>query len=111
MRLSIAPKIVIGVSTVLTLSVSLVYASVSGGRHGVNAGSAFVNQESGRNVDERPLSSRLAALQDRLKSGDRGALDKFWKEITESGAPIIETVRSEERRVGKECRSRWSPYH
>ena len=23
----------------------------------------------------------------------------------------VETVRSEERRVGKECRSRWSPYH
>ena len=23
----------------------------------------------------------------------------------------IPTVRSEERRVGKECRSRWSPYH
>src|SRR3712207_4071557 len=23
----------------------------------------------------------------------------------------IEEVRSEERRVGKECRSRWSPYH
>ena len=23
----------------------------------------------------------------------------------------IEAVRSEERRVGKECRSRWSPYH
>ena len=23
----------------------------------------------------------------------------------------IETRRSEERRVGKECRSRWSPYH
>ena len=22
-----------------------------------------------------------------------------------------ETLRSEERRVGKECRSRWSPYH
>ena len=22
-----------------------------------------------------------------------------------------ENVRSEERRVGKECRSRWSPYH
>ena len=21
------------------------------------------------------------------------------------------TTRSEERRVGKECRSRWSPYH
>src|SRR5256886_10395954 len=25
--------------------------------------------------------------------------------------PILGFVRSEERRVGKECRSRWSPYH
>ena len=25
--------------------------------------------------------------------------------------PINKTSRSEERRVGKECRSRWSPYH
>src|SRR5258706_15821483 len=24
---------------------------------------------------------------------------------------LIDTTRSEERRVGKECRSRWSPYH
>ena len=23
----------------------------------------------------------------------------------------IQSMRSEERRVGKECRSRWSPYH
>ena len=26
-------------------------------------------------------------------------------------ATVREAVRSEERRVGKECRSRWSPYH
>ena len=26
-------------------------------------------------------------------------------------SPNMEDVRSEERRVGKECRSRWSPYH
>ena len=25
--------------------------------------------------------------------------------------PIEKALRSEERRVGKECRSRWSPYH
>ena len=25
--------------------------------------------------------------------------------------PIKPKTRSEERRVGKECRSRWSPYH
>src|SRR3712207_6848026 len=24
---------------------------------------------------------------------------------------MMTTIRSEERRVGKECRSRWSPYH
>ena len=25
--------------------------------------------------------------------------------------PVLPLCRSEERRVGKECRSRWSPYH
>ena len=30
------------------------------------------------------------------------------KELKEFLSP---NVRSEERRVGKECRSRWSPYH
>ena len=28
-----------------------------------------------------------------------------------SGDPVRPAERSEERRVGKECRSRWSPYH
>src|SRR5260370_37690470 len=27
------------------------------------------------------------------------------------GNPVRDLTRSEERRVGKECRSRWSPYH
>ena len=27
------------------------------------------------------------------------------------GGSVLGTQRSEERRVGKECRSRWSPYH
>ena len=36
------------------------------------------------------VKARIGALRDALKP---------------------ETVRSEERRVGKECRSRWSPYH
>ena len=27
------------------------------------------------------------------------------------GLPEWDAIRSEERRVGKECRSRWSPYH
>ena len=34
-------------------------------------------------------------------------------EIAKKPIKITETIlrRSEERRVGKECRSRWSPYH
>ena len=45
----------------------------------------------------------------------------MWREVHEQpeiirhaidvNLPIIENIRSEERRVGKECRSRWSPYH
>ena len=31
--------------------------------------------------------------------------------ISQSGIEAINNIRSEERRVGKECRSRWSPYH
>ena len=29
----------------------------------------------------------------------------------ESASAAVTETRSEERRVGKECRSRWSPYH
>ena len=36
-----------------------------------------------------------------------GGRDATWLAI---GASIFAS-RSEERRVGKECRSRWSPYH
>ena len=37
----------------------------------------------------------------------------WWERGSEgpSGAQGTPGVRSEERRVGKECRSRWSPYH
>ena len=33
------------------------------------------------------------------------------KHINALLVPTEGTMRSEERRVGKECRSRWSPYH
>jgi len=36
-------------------------------------------------------------------------LGRIAEFVTERGNPANE--RSEERRVGKECRSRWSPYH
>src|SRR2546422_6158989 len=42
----------------------------------------------------------------------------FWKNVSMRSLPLYggftlltRPARSEERRVGKECRSRWSPYH
>ena len=51
----------------------------------------------------------------------RFAAQRIYKAAKEQGyrynsnapqqLPLTLVVRSEERRVGKECRSRWSPYH
>ena len=43
-----------------------------------------------------------------------GCQDEFVLFVDNTNHPIIKSLtehRSEERRVGKECRSRWSPYH
>ena len=41
-----------------------------------------------------------------LKKIVEGKIEKFYADNC-----LLEQPRSEERRVGKECRSRWSPYH
>ena len=38
-------------------------------------------------------------------------LDKTFQYLVPEGLENEIEPRSEERRVGKECRSRWSPYH
>jgi enterochelin esterase family protein len=50
-------------------------------------------------LDDQPSSPRLLALRDRLTSGDRAALDKFWLEISEQGAPMIEPAAGSDRDV------------
>ena len=51
-----------------------------------------------------------------LIDGQRASWDEALNKIADGFKNIIaehgpDAVRSEERRVGKECRSRWSPYH
>ena len=46
-----------------------------------------------------------------LINASYNALDVHQKEKSDKTAIFWEGERSEERRVGKECRSRWSPYH
>ena len=47
----------------------------------------------------------------------QGSKKSIQQQISEMGSNMImihpgaDMRRSEERRVGKECRSRWSPYH
>ena len=51
----------------------------------------------------KDLTTVKKARNGRLASWDqRGKNQDYWE---------IPAGRSEERRVGKECRSRWSPYH
>src|SRR6266508_1623516 len=40
-----------------------------------------------------------------------GSSVTVWSPTVSLTGPDIAGSRSEERRVGKECRSRWSPYH
>src|SRR2546427_5562306 len=78
---------------------------------------------------DRPVQVRaghptgLADRADSLAARDTGALgnidaaqvvvhgDQSLAVVEDHGEPVEEIIRSEERRVGKECRSRWSPYH
>src|SRR5256885_5597867 len=46
------------------------------------------------------------ALGKRIRWGSGGG---SLREVQIVG--VVQHIRSEERRVGKECRSRWSPYH
>ena len=40
-----------------------------------------------------------------------GVVHYHFEDKDELLTKMAESLRSEERRVGKECRSRWSPYH
>ena len=51
--------------------------------------------------------SRAQALAASVaKLTDREPMLMYYRKVSEG-----RLLRSEERRVGKECRSRWSPYH
>ena len=50
--------------------------------------------------------------EEKRKKRNENSLRDLWDNIKRNNIRIIGVPeRSEERRVGKECRSRWSPYH
>ena len=59
--------------------------------------------------------TKYLAMKGQAQFEDYASIDKAPEEkergITINTAHVEYETRSEERRVGKECRSRWSPYH
>ena len=64
------------------------------------------------------MSSRIKGITVEINA-DATKLSNALKEVeaksknlnSQGSPPRMRLLRSEERRVGKECRSRWSPYH
>jgi len=64
------------------------------------------------------IAKRMRELESRVhaQSLEESELGKWREAARETARAYVkrrrqELARSEERRVGKECRSRWSPYH
>ena len=63
-------------------------------------------------IEYRKLVVRPKALEDVKEARAHGDLsENFEYYAAKKYKNQNESRRSEERRVGKECRSRWSPYH
>ena len=84
----------------------LILASTSQSRRDLltNAGLDFEIRAPGVDEDEVKLS--LVA-----RKADATAIATALAELKATRVSARHPERSEERRVGKECRSRWSPYH
>ena len=67
----------------------------------------FQSDKEFRSYKEQPDISALKVIYS-IKKGAK--LDKNLTPRTHY-VDLVDQLRSEERRVGKECRSRWSPYH
>src|SRR3712207_3271973 len=61
------------------------------------------------NLEKALLENRLS--KDGVEKVMKKVLDLIDRALAEPGEAVGVVTRSEERRVGKECRSRWSPYH
>ena len=68
---------------------------------------ALQSQSDALNSSCNALNASIQSLNKKSTDLDRAKVDK----VEGKGLSSNDYTRSEERRVGKECRSRWSPYH
>ena len=121
-------------SAALSLTLALSLAACSSGTSGNGSSSNTSNSNSGSSntqnaqyviklcheqVDGDPIDEGCDKWAELVSEKTNGAVSIEVYPSSQLGvkADLIEmmllgqNVRSEERRVGKECRSRWSPYH
>src|SRR3712207_9282447 len=72
-----------------------------------------ITQTTLRNVIGNLTLDKTLTSRDEINAKLRTVLDEVTEKwgIRVTRVEIKEIIRSEERRVGKACRSRWSPYH
>src|SRR5258708_11677951 len=65
------------------------------------------------NVEQNELETGVQMCVPKMSTGSTaaGITDGAASGIAARDGQVVTFARSEERRVGKECRSRWSPYH
>src|SRR2546427_10532494 len=81
----------------------------SGSESKVFAGT--INGASGIEIEVTKKSSDSALARVVKMVSEAETLKSPTQRFTEKFEKVFVPARSEERRVGKECRSRWSPYH
>ena len=62
-------------------------------------------------MDNKGLTITMIFLAESANYGEGIGNITTLKKMTRGNYEQYSYIRSEERRVGKECRSRWSPYH
>src|SRR2546425_6163644 len=76
-------------------------------RHGLPVPEIYAEDLSqGAYLEEGLGDTTLFEFLSRNRTGENIA-----PQVVEVYRKVVAVLRSEERRVGKECRSRWSPYH
>ena len=63
------------------------------------------NRKRNIQIKFRVTEEERTLIEEKMKQVPTSNMEAYLRKMA------IDTTRSEERRVGKKCRSRWSPYH
>src|SRR3712207_3165788 len=102
-----------GLTGVAVAAMVLTTAACGGTTRGEEdtSGSGSENTAEANPDAEIPEGLKIAFLPKQLNNPYFDVADGGGEKAVEEIGGEFSEVRSEERRVGKECRSRWSPYH